>query len=203
MVSRFMFDVVGQGGPSLHWFSDIRGIGLAQTLVIAAIGAVIGRGLRIPAGASLVPMMTGAILQSSDLMEIELPLWLLAMTYTVLGWYVGLRFTRGVVCDALRALPQIIISILTLIGLCSGSAFLLIRFLRVDPLTAYLATSPGGLDTVAVIANGSTADVSFVMALQTARLLLIVVIGPPLARLVARLAGVRHPLPKKNGGRMS
>jgi uncharacterized protein len=198
LVSRFMFDVVGQTGPAAHWFGDIRWIGFAQTLAIAAIGATIGLRLRIPAGASLVPMLAGATLQSSGLVEIELPLWLLAITYAVLGWYVGLRFTRDVVFHALRALPQTVISILALIALCGGSAFLLTRLLHVDPLTAYLATSPGGLDTVAIIATGSTADVAFVMALQTVRLLLVILIGPPMARLTSRLAGVRHTPAKKD-----
>ena len=60
-----------------------------------------------------------------------------------------------------------------------------------DQLTAYLATSPGGLDTIAIIAVGSTADVPFVLAMQTLRLILVVVTGPPLARLIARASG-RH-----------
>jgi uncharacterized protein len=201
LISRFVFDVVGQTGPSVHWFGEIRWIGFAETLAIAAIGATIGLRLRIPAGASLIPMLAGATLQSTGLVQIELPLWFLAITYAVLGWYVGLRFTREVVFHALRALPQTVVSILALIGLCLGSAFLLTRLLHVDPLTAYLATSPGGLDTVAIIATGSTADVAFVMALQTVRLLLVIIIGPPIARLTSRLAGVRHVPPKKDVGR--
>jgi uncharacterized membrane protein AbrB (regulator of aidB expression) len=57
----------------------------------------------------------------------------------------------------------------------------------VDPLTAYLATSPGGMDSVAIIAAASdTVNVSFVMALQTARFLFVLVLGPAIARLVAR-----------------
>ena len=46
--------------------------------------------------------------------------------------------------------------------------------LHIDALTAYLATSPGGLDSVAIIAVGSNADVPFVLALQTFRLLVVV-----------------------------
>jgi hypothetical protein len=40
-------------------------------------------------------------------------------------------------------------------------------------LTAYLATSPGGLDSVAIIAVGTHSDVSFVLAVQTLRLLVV------------------------------
>ncbi|TIL81393.1 MAG: AbrB family transcriptional regulator, partial [Mesorhizobium sp.] len=39
--------------------------------------------------------------------------------------------------------------------------------LGIDPLTAYLATSPGGMHSVAIIAAAAQhADISFVMALQ-------------------------------------
>jgi uncharacterized membrane protein AbrB (regulator of aidB expression) len=41
---------------------------------------------------------------------------------------------------------------------------------------------------VAIIATGSggAADVPFVLAIQTLRLFLIILVGPPLARLIAR-----------------
>ena len=66
-------------------------------------------------------------------------------------------------------------------------AWLISYELGIDPLTAYLATSPGGLDSVAIIAAASdSVDISFVMALQSARLLFVLVFGPSLARLVSR-----------------
>ena len=42
--------------------------------------------------------------------------------------------------------------ILTMIVLCGGVAWLMVLAIGVDPLTAYLATSPGGSDSVAIIA---------------------------------------------------
>jgi uncharacterized membrane protein AbrB (regulator of aidB expression) len=52
-------------------------------------------------------------------------------------------------------------------------------------LTAYLATSPGGMDSVAIIAAAAQ-HVAFVMALQSARFLVVLLVGPSVARLVAR-----------------
>ncbi len=46
------------------------------------------------------------------------------------------------------------LSILLLMGFCGAIAWLLSHELGIDPLTAYLATSPGGLDSVAIIATG-------------------------------------------------
>ncbi|PPS64977.1 hypothetical protein CRX72_01410 [Pantoea sp. BRM17] len=63
---------------------------------------------------------------------------------------------------------------------------MLTRVLHIDLMTAYLATSPGGLDTVAIIAAGSRVDMAFVMALQTLRLFTILLTGPALARFISR-----------------
>ena len=58
---------------------------------------------------------------------------------------------------------------------------------HLDPLTAYLATSPGGMDSIAVIAASiHNVDLEFVMALQTVRLFLVIFLGPALARIIAR-----------------
>jgi uncharacterized protein len=85
-------------------------------------------------------------------------------------------------------LPQIVGSVIALMAFCGGMAWLLSHELGVDPLTAYLATSPGGMDSIAIIAAASDrVDISFVMALQSARLLVVLLLGPWLTKLVARL----------------
>ena len=74
------------------------------------------------------------------------------------------------------------LSILVLMSFSGLLAFILVETVGIDPLTAYLATSPGGMDSIAIIAASSKVDVPFVMALQTARLLLVMAVGPSLAR---------------------
>jgi membrane AbrB-like protein len=83
-------------------------------------------------------------------------------------------------------MPQTLLSTAALIAFCGGVAMVLVVTLRVDPLTAYLATSPGGLDSAVIIAASSHADLSFITALQTVRILLVLFVGPPIARAVAR-----------------
>lgn len=78
-------------------------------------------------------------------------------------------------------------SIVALIAVCAGVAFLLAEFAGIDPLTAYLATSPGGMDSVAIIAAAASGvDISFIMALQMLRFLIVLLMGPALARFVAK-----------------
>lgn len=161
---------------------------LLETLAIAAVGALVGRFLRIPAGSLLVPMVIGAGMQGGGLVTITLPPWLLGLSYLTLGWYIGLGFTRTVLMYALRALPQLLLSTFLLIGLCAISAWLLTLFIHTDGLTAYLATSPGGLDSVTVIAVGSGADTPFVLAVQTLRLFVVLLTGPQIAKLISHYA---------------
>ncbi len=161
---------------------------LLQTLALIAAGAFIGRRLAIPGGALLLPMILGTVLHSTGVMEITLPAWLLAAAYAALGWHIGLGFTRRVFLHAFRAIPQLVLATLMLIALCGLSAWLLTHLLHIDPLTAYLATTPGGLDAVAIIAIGSRADISFVMAIQTLRLFAVIVTGPQIAKLLSRYA---------------
>jgi len=152
--------------PALHWAA------FGETLALAGAGAWLALRLRIPAGGLLVALFAGVVLQDTGLLAIELPRWLLAACYALVGWSIGLRFTPAILRHATRLLPRVVAGICTLIVLCAGLAWLLVRFAHVDPLTAYLATSP--------------VNVPFVMAMQSARFIVVAFCGPALARAVAR-----------------
>lgn len=184
-IARFWIDASGAAAPAIVWFPPIDWPPFVETLGIAIVGGILGRALRIPAGALLLPIAAGAALHISGLVRIELPPWLLAISYALLGWNIGLGFTSRILRHASRALPQIVLSIVALIAFCCGLALVLVKTSGVDPLTAYLATSPGGIDSIAIIAASSKVNISFVMALQTARFVVVMFVGPPLARLIA------------------
>jgi hypothetical protein len=169
--------------PAVAWWP------LLATLLLALGGAWLASRLRVPAGSLLVPMILGVLLQDLGLMRIELPPWLLAACYALVGWSIGLRFTRPILVHAARALPRVSVAILALLLACGGLAAVLALTAGIDPLTAYLATSPGGVDSIAIIAASNPVDVSFIMALQTARFLAVLLAGPYLARFVARRTG--------------
>ena len=103
--------------------------------------------LRIPAGALLVPMAMAALLEAMGLVNIVLPPWLLAITYAFLGWSIGLSFNRQILQHAARALLPIMLAIGVMIAVCAALAAVLVHYAGIDPLTAYLATSPGGMDS--------------------------------------------------------
>jgi membrane AbrB-like protein len=185
VVARVWMGASG-AAQEIVWFPPPNWLGLAATFLVAGLGGAAGVMLRIPAGAMLVPMVAGALLEATGLVAIDLPPWLLAGSYALAGWSIGLGFTREILARASRALPQVLLANVVLIGLSGVLAVLLVYAAGIDPLTAYLATSPGGMDSVAIIGAASNADLSFVMALQTLRLIIVLIAGPPLAKLVAR-----------------
>lgn len=158
------------------------------TLAVTALGAWAGIRLRIPAGAMIAPMAVGTALHAVGWLDIVLPPWLMGVGYACLGWYVGLGFDRAAFLYALRALPKLLLATGLLIALCAASAWMLTLVLHIDPLSAYLATSPGGLDSIAVIVVSSPADAPLVLAAQTLRLFLVLATGPFLAKFIARYA---------------
>jgi membrane AbrB-like protein len=184
-VARIFVGAPGGVAPAaVAWFPPIAWWPFAQTLALVALGAVVAPRLRVPAGPMLLPLGAGTLLQDLGLVTIELPAWLLAISYAMVGWSIGLRFTRPILAHAARALPRVLAAIVALIASCGLLAAALVAA-GVDPLTAYLATSPGGADSVAIIAASSAVDLPFVMAMQTVRFLVVLFVGPRIARFVA------------------
>lgn len=198
--------VVMLGAIVSHLIGADAGATVAQTTAVAGQAAdpmstalsvlaiVIGVGLsnRIPAGALLLPLLIGAGLQLSGLLQISLPHWLLAFAYGAIGCYIGLRFDRPAVLYVWRRLPAMICGSILLIVLCSLSAWLLADLMNKDFLSVYLATSPGGLDSMAIIAMDTHSDVGFVLAMQTLRLFGVIVSGGFFARLIIRLTDKKN-----------
>lgn len=188
LVAKLWVDTSGIEPPATPWFPAIEPAGMATTVAVATIGATLGKLCRLPSPYFLGTMILGLVLHLGMGADFQLPEWLLGLSYALIGWTIGLNFTRPILRSATRALPQVTFSILVLIAFCGGLGWLISHVLGIDPLTAYLATSPGGMDSIAIIAAATdNVDISFVMALQMMRFLIVLLLGPSLARMVARL----------------
>lgn len=180
------FAVVGATRAPIDIFPPIEPLPFMTTLAVATVGALVGRILRLPTPFFVGPMLLGIVLNFSGAASFQLPEWLLAISFATVGWSIGLRFTRETLRHMRSALPLISVAIVGLIAFCAAIGFVLSAVAGVDPLTAYLATSPGGMDAVAIIAAGSgDVDVSFIMAMQMLRFVIVLAAGPWLARKVA------------------
>ncbi|WP_416468303.1 AbrB family transcriptional regulator [Pseudomonas sp. LFS044] len=155
------------------------------SLGVVSVGVLAGS--RMPAGALLMPLLLGGALQLSGLLTISLPEPLLALAYGAIGCYIGLRFDRQTVRYVCKRLPTMIAGAVVLIVLCAACAWVLALAMGTDFLSMYLATSPGGLDAMAIIAVETHADVGLVLAMQTLRLFGVILTGAFCARQIIRL----------------
>ncbi len=179
LVSHFM------GITSTHALavaSTMQWLPFTGGLVVIAIGIVFGN--RLPAGALLIPLALGAVLQLTGVLHIALPGWFTALAMAAIGGYVGLRFDRPTVLYVLKRLPTMICCSMLLIAVSAALAYVIALLLHKDYLSVYLATSPGGLDSMAIIAVDSQADVSLVLAMQALRLFTVILVGPFLVKWV-------------------
>lgn len=175
--------------PPTDWlaFGDPRAVAL--TLVFAAAAGWFGKVSRIPAGIFLVPLLLGSALHGSGLLRLELPVLVTALAYAVIGWSIGLGFTRAAVVYSARMMPRILAVLAALLACCGLLAIGVSTITGVDLLSAYLATSPGGTDTILIIATSTPVDLPFILGGQLVRFLMVLAVGPILARWLANRAG--------------
>lgn len=194
LVARFT-GVSGSAGASAFGTSGaIGGDTLVQappaifitTLVVGLIGALAGSKLGLPAGALLGPLILGVALEELGVVHLSVPVAVPEMAYAVIGIYAGLLFDRESVGRVARLLPWLIASNLLLMAACACLGVALSFLVDTDGLTAYLSTTPGGIDSVAILAVGSGADTSLVTAIQTLRVFAVIVAGAVIGRYLSR-----------------
>lgn len=171
-------------------WTKVTYIHFMTTILVLVVGVFLGR--FIPAGFLLVPMLLGTVLQLLGVIDLVIPHWVIVIAYGVMGAYIGLGFDRETLRYVMYAMPVMLASSMLLIILCGISAMVVCWWLGVDYLSAYLATSPGGLDSLSVVAIDVHADVGLVMAMQTLRLFAVILTGPMLAKYIARFALVKE-----------
>lgn len=169
------------GGPV---FGDARD--WLWTAVALAIGTAAAVATRIPAGSLLGPMVAAALitlaLGHGGFRE---PAVLREPAFAAIGLQVGLRFTPELVRRAGKLLLPSLACVAALLVACFGLALMLRPLAHISLLDAYLATTPGGLYAVLAAAFGTGADTTFVIAVQTLRLFVMILLAPLVVRRLA------------------
>ncbi|MDR1658586.1 MAG: AbrB family transcriptional regulator [Deltaproteobacteria bacterium] len=189
LISSIFFNSESMARPTVLFFPAFNIPGLLIPLVSVFIGIFLARKIPLPGGNFLIPMFLAALIQGISGRGVVLPPWLLYPAYYLIGWRIGLSFTRQILLYLFKAIPAITLALFLMLLGCALFGLFLVKFLGLSPLTAYLATCPGGLDAVTIIASGSVADLSFVVTMQAMRLILIILAGPRLYCWLTRRAG--------------
>jgi membrane AbrB-like protein len=170
-------------GPT-RWLPD-----LTFVLLAVGLGLLVQRVVTAPATALLGPMLVAVALAASGVLgPVSVPPALENLGYALIGVRVGLRFTRASLRSIARLLPLATALIVAVIGACGLLGVLLAEVTGTDELTAYLATTPGGLFAVLATAADSGSDVTYVLAVQVIRVFAMLLLAPLLGRWFRRLA---------------
>ena len=160
---------------------------LAFLVVCAAAGLGLARLARVPAGGLLGPMAVAIALTVSGLWSAAAPPDVVVeLAYAVIGWQAGVRFTRNSLRTVITVLPLAGGLILAIIAACAGLGLLLSATTGTTVLEGYLATTPGGVYAVLATAISAGGNVTFVVATQVLRVIVMLLVAPALARLARR-----------------
>jgi membrane AbrB-like protein len=168
---------------SAPWYLSV-----GMIIVIVLVGATVGRLIRLPGAGLLGPMTLTIALQLTGLsFGLSVPLALVQVGYAVIGWQAGVAFTRKAIRAIGRALPAALGLIIFLNVACAGLGVLLAHMTGISPLEGYLATSPGGVYAVLATAVETGSNVTFIIAAQVVRVLLMLFAAPLMARGIVAL----------------
>jgi membrane AbrB-like protein len=160
-------------------------LSLAVMVALVVVGALGGRLIRLPGAGLLGPLALTVALEVSGLsFGLSVPVLLVQAGYMLIGWQAGLAFTRESLMSVGRLLPAAL-GLIVFIGVATaGLGIVLARVAGLTPLEGYLATSPGGVYAVLATAVETGSNVTFVIAAQVVRILLMLFAAPFLARAV-------------------
>jgi uncharacterized protein len=158
-------------------------VSVGMLVVVVLIGATAGRWMRLPGAGLLGPMaLTIALELTGTSFGLSVPLALVQLGYAVIGWQAGVAFTRESLRAIGRALPAALGLIVALNLATAGLGVLLARVAGISPLEGYLSTSPGGIYAVLATAVETGSNVTFIIAAQVVRVLLMLFAAPLIAR---------------------
>jgi membrane AbrB-like protein len=160
---------------------------LAYLVVCAVAGTVLARLARIPAPALLGPMTVAITVNLTGWsFGATPPVVLVEIAYAVIGWQAGARFTRESLRAVLGALLPAAALVVAVIVACAGLGLVLSAATGTSALDGYLATTPGGVYAVLATAVSAGTDVTFVMAVQVLRVIVMLLVTPAIARIANR-----------------
>jgi uncharacterized protein len=172
----------------MRWAGSVHalrtGLALIATFAIGLAGGYVAKLLHFP-----LPYMTGALLVTAVLGLAGAPVrsvWQArAAGQFVTGTAIGTSFTPALLLTILTLLPMLIVGAAISVAIGAAGAVILMRLVKVDSRTAFLAAMPGGVIEMANVAARVGADPLPIMVLQTMRVGLTVTVAPFLATVLA------------------
>jgi len=158
----------------------------AVSVVLALGAAYLLDWLGFPAGALIGAMAVIAGLKLYGVDVVEVPGSVRFLALLVIGWDLGTKFNK----DLLSAVTNNLLPLVLVVGafLVMGwvLAWMLWKLGLMDPVTAVLATSPGGLVQMGALTSEMEANAALVVGFHLLRIVTVLLSVPIISRLAAR-----------------
>lgn len=157
-------------------------------LCAAAVGGLLFHLCGIPGG-MIVGAIVGVMLIKcvGELPPMAFPRPLQCIVYILLGAMVGNMFDPAMFAAVRETWPALVASTLLVLVSGMGAAVIAVLWGRLDPASAYLATSPGGLNVVMGLAADMSPSAPVILAYQMVRLYAIIFTVPLAAKMLHTL----------------
>jgi len=177
------------GGPLFWRQAALLAMGLIAGLAVTR--------LKVPAGDLVTGMVVAAVANPAFLHLPDLPLTWKLFAQIAVGAGIGATITRAALADfkpfALAG------GLMTLFLMASGLAlaWVLSQVSSLDLITCIVGCAPGGADTMIILAGEFGANVPLVTAMHVSRIVILMVLLPPLINITVRRTAHATPSPAR------
>ncbi|GHH96900.1 AbrB family transcriptional regulator [Neobacillus kokaensis] len=154
-------------------------LGFFVTIIYAFFGGLIFSALNTPIPWLLGPMTAVFIGARFGRFQYNWPSWIRNAGLIIVGYSVGLSFTKEALFVVIGKLPSMLLVTVLLVCFCAGIAFVVSKLSGVDYPTVLTGSIPGGLTQLIIFAEEMKGiDLTTVTFLQVARLMMIIFFVP-------------------------
>ncbi len=156
------------------------------TSIVAAVGAglLLDR-LNFPAGALIGAMVAIAAIKLLGHEAPNMPGALRVGALIIIGWDLGSRFNKQLIATLTNNIAPLVLVIACFLITGWVLAWMLWKFGVMDPVTAVLATSPGGLVQMGALTSETQANAALVVGFHLLRIVAVLLSAPLISRLAS------------------
>jgi uncharacterized protein len=158
---------------------------MVTSLVAAVSAAVLLDRLNFPAGALIGAMVAIAALKLWGSGAPDMPGSIRFVALIVIGWDLGSRFDKQLLATLTNNFAPLVLVIGCFLVTGWVLAWMLWKFGVMDPVTAVLATSPGGLVQMGALTSETQANAALVVGFHLLRIVSALVTAPLISRLAS------------------
>lgn len=148
------------------------------------IGGMLLKRMRVPAGALIGSLLAAMVFNAFYPVIPIYPKDLRLGIQILSGLVIGTRFTQADIKTLKTMALPVIILVVMLLLINLGFAFLMSHLTTLSFMTSFFACAPGGVSDLALVAADFGASMEHVALLQLFRLISVIIIFPPLIRLM-------------------